>query len=167
MRTLHVPASSTFKELHNAVLAAFDWSCKTEHAWSFSVVLRDPITAELLSEVPRTLLTIESVLNDRETETGTWYERGELAKMSDIFEAFRYRERPLVYMPEDKGAAFCINVLGKMAIDDGAGISYIGGQGLTLYEDWHPLHGGRSSWDLNHVVVRERVARVRGKQEAV
>ena len=87
----------------------------------------------------------------------------------DVFEAFRRREHPLVYKPESDGAifCFCIIVLGRMALDCGTFIGYIGGQVHRLYEDWDPLYGGRSSWDINHAVVREPVARVGTNHELV
>ena len=81
MRTLHVPANTTFETLHRTILAALDWSYKVPNTWPFSVVLRDPVTASLLSEVPKILLTIESGLNDCETESESWYEQGESANM--------------------------------------------------------------------------------------
>jgi len=43
-------------------------------------------------------------------------------------------------------------------MDTTIGIGYLGGQGQTMYEDWDSLYGGRSSWDLNNDVVRERVS---------
>ena len=130
------------------------------------VILRRPPRPRhrFTSEVPKTLMTIESGLNDCETESKCWHERGETAKMEDVFEAFRYRERPLLYMPVSDGAIFCITVLGRTALDRGTYTGYVGDQGHTLYED---CYGGRRSWDVNHAVVRVRMARVETKQELV
>jgi len=169
-RTLCVPGSSTFRDLHIAILAAFEWSFKTEDAWFFSVLLREPFTIGLLPENLKVLLTIfsnEPALYDNENEMGTSYECGETTKLSDIFEAFCYRDRPLAYLPESNGAMFSIHVLGKFAMDTTIGIGYIGGQGHTLYEDWDSQYGGCSSWELNSDVVREHVSKVNSSGEAV
>jgi hypothetical protein len=161
LRTLRVPGSSTFEDLHLAILAAFQWSYRTENTWFFSVFSRELFTAGLLPEDLKVLLTIvsnKSALNDNDNVTGTWFECGETVKLSEIFEAFRYRERPLAYLPESNGALFSIHVLGTITMDTTIGIGYLGGQGQTMYEDWDSLYGGRSSWDLNNDVVRERVS---------
>ncbi len=162
-RILRVPGSSTFEDLHIAILAAFEWSFKTENAWFFSVLLRELFTAAENLKVLLTIASNESALSDSENEMGTWFECGETTKLSKIFEAFRYRDRPLAYLPESNGTMFSIHVLGKVAMDNAIDISYIGGQGHTLFEDWDPVFGGRSSWEMNHEVVRERVARLNGR----
>lgn len=170
LRTLCVPGSSTFKDLHMAILAAFEWSFKTEDAWFFSVLLHKLLTTGLLPENIKVLLTIfsnESALYDNENEMGTSYECGETTKLSDIFEAFCYRDRSLAYLPESDGAMFGIHVLGQVAMDNTVDIGYIGGQGHTLYEDWDSQYGGRSSWELNNEVVSEHVSQVNGRGGAV
>lgn len=169
LRTLCVPGSSTFKSLHIAILAAFDWSFEIGNAWFFSVLVYELLTTGLLPENIRVLLTIfsnESALNDSENELGISYECGEVTKLSDIFEAFCYRDRPLAYFPENDGAMFSIHVLGKVAMDTMLGIDYIGGQGHTLYEDWDSQYGGRSSWKLNNDVVSEHVSQVNDSVKA-
>lgn len=110
------------------------------------------------SQSPSHHISNKSALNDNDNVTGTWFECGETVKLSEIFEAFRYRERPLAYLPESNGALFSIHVLGTITMDTTIGIGYLGGQGQTMYEDWDSLYGGRSSWDLNNDVVRERVS---------
>ena len=152
-RTLRVPAKSPFYLLQLAILEAFSWDRKELFSWSFTVVLRDPMTAALISENPRALLEIV---------TGHKYppktqQNGDVLKLSDVLDCFRYCERPLLFIPEPNGATFCINVLGRMAPNLAAGFGCIGGQGTTYYEDWDPRDGGRSSWNLDHEALRKRI----------
>jgi Plasmid pRiA4b ORF-3-like protein len=137
MRTLSVPPSITFWDLHCAIQAALEWH--TTHLHFFEVVdipanwLGDAnVHPNLLDPGPRDLLTI----GEPNPEAGSRYADENTTKLSDVFEQERYRNKRLMYT-YDYGDNWehIISFVGHAERSFSNGISCIAGEGAPIAED--------------------------------
>lgn len=154
-RTLQIPGQITFDKLHNAIIAAFNWPIITEmHSnWKFCVLQPGADPEQFYEDEDEAAMTIESRCDGA---SHVPWDFGEDTKISDIFEAYWFKRRSVVYIPEKNGATFGLWVLGYMPGNGTGKIQYVAGLDVNEKNQLHTL---------DHMEIRKSVGMVKRKRE--
>lgn len=170
-RIISVPPDDDFEGLQEASAAAIEWSEEETSngidRLDTSVVLGNPSEAKRPKEIKIIFYRMNKGNGRAEDGDGDGIWTSSLTKIEQVFDDFRFREKPIVY-DYHHGFVPAVRFLVRSSYSADGRALCLGGRGEVTGEaraegrtaDYADASGGQSSWEVDLEKIRARVERL-------